>query len=148
MKIVLKTHVPDAKKRWWRIYTLFIIFAFLFGGVDSYIQFQEKGTVPDDTVLALMFMGGLMPFGLMWLIPPMFFGGYPAWIVSLFGEKFLTELMRGTFEQRSLSAAANRKPPKNWWAAVLQRRYGLVALLVFFAIAGLLSGWLGAWLKN
>jgi hypothetical protein len=142
MKIALKTNVTGSTKRWGKIFAVFLIVGSLLGCIDAAIEFTAKGKLPQDMIFVLLYTITMIPIGLLWLIPPMFFGGYPAWIVSIFGERFLTELVQGLFEPRQNQRPRNPKKQRNMLEALLERRYGFAALIIFSALAGVLSSWL------
>jgi hypothetical protein len=93
MKIALKTNLSSSTKRWGKILAAIFIFGTLFTWFGAVLQFYDTGKLQPDMLLVLLLMIPIIPVCLIWLIPPMFFEGYPTWIVGLFGEKFLTELV-------------------------------------------------------
>ena len=141
MKIGLKTAVTGSSKRWGQVFVVFLVVGTLLTWIDSMMLFNKEGRLPEDTLILLILMVPIIPVNLMLLIPPMFFGGYPAWIVAIFGEKFLNSMVRGLFQNHSKNSTVKERD-KNALEGLLKQRFGLAALIILAFIAGVVSAFL------
>jgi hypothetical protein len=75
-----------------------------------------------------------MPIALALLVPPMFLGGYPLWIVKIFGIKFLTEMVDTLF----IGGALGRKSPgdQRLTSKLAAHPKLFLFLIIFAAITG------------
>jgi hypothetical protein len=142
MKISLKTNVTGSTKRWGQLFAILLLGGTLFTWIGAAIWLHNDGRLPTDILLALLLMIPIIPVSLMLLVPPMFFDGYPAWIVNIFGEKFLIEMVQGLFASRRLANPPTKLTSANALDALLKQRFGLAALIVLALVAGLLSAFL------
>ncbi|MEY4589003.1 MAG: hypothetical protein RL497_1079, partial [Pseudomonadota bacterium] len=78
------------------------------------------------------------PTALVFLAPPMFFGGYPAWIVKIFGTKFLTEMVETLF----VGGAIARKSAgdQRFITKVAAHPKFFLFLIIFLVIIGFIMG--------
>ncbi len=136
MEIVLPTPVSPVAKRWGRVFTIFLVLSTIATWLTTAVAIGRGERVPDDLWLASLLMVAIIPLNLMLLIPPMFFGGYPAWIVRLFGERFLQQMITGLFAAPSQRAGQKQHGK---YDAMVKQRYALALLVLLAILAGLVT---------
>ena len=140
MKLAIKTNVPTRHKRMGQALSIFLVGGSLFcwlGGLAMWL-FTSR-TLPTDFVIVCLLMLPGVPVALMLLVPPMFFGGYPQWIVNIFGKAFLSELV----DSLVAGVALDRKKQREGqciFSPLADRRNAFALLVALCLIAGLLSG--------
>jgi hypothetical protein len=97
MDIALKTNVSGKSKKMGQFLSIFLLIGMLANWVGALIWFGNEGNLPDDFLLCVLLLIPIGPVALVLLVPPMFFGGYSLWIVSIFGVNFLTEMVNTLF---------------------------------------------------
>jgi hypothetical protein len=138
MNIVLKTNISDSQKRLGKLLVIFLTVGLISNWVGAFIWYKNDGKLPDDFLLCTLLMLPTVPISLALLAPPMFFGGYPAWIVKIFGTKFLTEMVDTLFMG---GAIARKSAGDERLISKLGAHPKLfLVLIVFVAIVGFFMG--------
>jgi hypothetical protein len=134
MKIALKTNVSGKQKRMGQLLAIFLFGGLILNWVGAFIWYQHDGELPDDFLLCILLMIPIMPIALALLVPPMFLGGYPLWIVKIFGTKFLTEMVDTLF----IGGALGRKSPgdQRLTSKLTAHPKLFLFLIIFAAITG------------
>ena len=139
MKIAIKTNVPNVHRRLGQALSIFLIVGMAFCVFVAALLFFTGRNQPQNLVSALFAMLLLGPPALMLLVPPMFFGGYPAWIVNIFGEKFLLELVNSLVAGVELDRK-KQDEDRSIFSRLHDRRTAFALLVALCLITGLLSG--------
>lgn len=134
MNIVLKTNVPKTQKRIGQLLVFFLALGLISNWIGAFIWYKADGKLADDFLVCTLAMLPMVPISLALLAPPMFFGGYPAWIVKIFGTKFLTEMVDTLF----IGGALGRKSPgdQRLTSKLAAHPKLFLFLIIFAAITG------------
>lgn len=142
MKVAIKTNVPRVHRRLGQALSIFLVGGMAFCLFVSVLLFFAGRNQPANLVGALLTMFLLGPPALMLLVPPMFLGGYPPWIVNIFGERFLLELVNSLVAGVSLDSKKH-DADRSFFSRLHDRRTAFGLLITLCLIAGLLSGFFG-----
>ena len=138
MNIVLKTNVPKTQKRIGQLLVFFLALGLISNWIGAFIWYKADGKLADDFLVCTLAMLPMVPISLALLAPPMFFGGYPAWIVKIFGTKFLTEMVDTLF----VGGAIARKSAgdQRFITKVAAHPKFFLFLIIFLVIMGFFMG--------